>query len=217
MLSKIKMRRNQKGFTLIELMIVIAIIGILAAIAIPQFAKYRERSFNTSTLSDLRSTAGELEGYYAEWRAYPTTTAGAVAGFAATQANAAAPHEVTFPGNGVGAATFPALVVPLGPDVRMVGRSRGPIVAAGITTNLATYAIANANTKGTLIYSTNSRLQPLYFQRTKAAGNPIAALADDVIVLDTLELAGAAHTDATRTAAARALYTADVWLGSDVQ
>jgi prepilin-type N-terminal cleavage/methylation domain-containing protein len=71
MLSKIKMRRNQKGFTLIELMIVIAIIGILAAIAIPQFASYRQRSFNASALSDTRNVRTDLEAYYAEWFAYP--------------------------------------------------------------------------------------------------------------------------------------------------
>ena len=61
----------QKGFTLIELMIVIAIIGILAAIAIPQFAKYRARSFNTQALGDVRTVKMEVNGYYAEWDAYP--------------------------------------------------------------------------------------------------------------------------------------------------
>ena len=47
MLKRLR-RKNEKGFTLIELMIVIAIIGILAAIAIPQFATYRVRANNTA-------------------------------------------------------------------------------------------------------------------------------------------------------------------------
>lgn len=67
----LKKHTNQKGFTLIELMIVIAIIGILAAIAIPQFSSYRAKSFNTANVSDLRNAKTSLEAYYAENQEYP--------------------------------------------------------------------------------------------------------------------------------------------------
>ena len=66
MLKAFRRKEGQKGFTLIELMIVIAIIGILAAIAIPQFVSYRQKGYNTEAKAELKSFYTACQAYFAE-------------------------------------------------------------------------------------------------------------------------------------------------------
>jgi len=64
------LRRNQRGFTLVELMIVVIIVGILAAVAIPMYQGATERAKASEAVAALGTIRGALRVYYAEHGTY---------------------------------------------------------------------------------------------------------------------------------------------------
>jgi len=65
--------RKKKGFTLIELIVVIAILGILAAVLIPRFGGFTEKARKTQALTDAKQIATAIDSFYAENDSWPTS------------------------------------------------------------------------------------------------------------------------------------------------
>jgi prepilin-type N-terminal cleavage/methylation domain-containing protein len=70
------MDENDKGFTLVELLVVMIIIGILAAIAIPVFMNQRAKARDTSTKADVSTLGKEIATYYVDGTKELAVTAG---------------------------------------------------------------------------------------------------------------------------------------------
>lgn len=75
MLQKIrKSLKNSKGFTLIELMVVVIILGILATIAIPRFMNKKDEAEAAKNAADIKIIQNAVDLYYFDKDVYPTTT-----------------------------------------------------------------------------------------------------------------------------------------------
>lgn len=72
------MNIKNKGFTLIELMMAVAIVAILAALAMPAYTSYVQRSARAAVQADLMAAAGRMERVKAQNFTYGGTTAGAL-------------------------------------------------------------------------------------------------------------------------------------------
>ena len=98
------MKINRKGFTLVEIMIVVAIIGILAAIAIPNFLKSRTESQKNACIANMKQLYGASE----QWKLAGNATAATVADLIGANGYIKAASEPLCPADKAAKYTFEA-------------------------------------------------------------------------------------------------------------
>lgn len=68
------LQKDQRGFTIVELLIVIVVIGILAALVITTFTGIQQKARNTERTTDIKALHGQVEAFYAQKGYYPSLT-----------------------------------------------------------------------------------------------------------------------------------------------
>jgi len=154
---------------------VVAIIAILAAIAIPQFAQYRMRGFNASSLSDLRNGRTTQEALFSDWQRYGRTDT-------ANNGTAAAGVMLTGPTNPVTNATQFTLTDAVGtPRNLLTAVGNNITLMANVDAGYQSYTIACKHNSGDTAYAADSDSTANFRQQNAAwVGQNIGAAAPPV-------------------------------------
>ncbi len=127
-------KTQQEGFTLIEILIAVAIIGVLASIALPAYKDYVENAKVAKAVSDIATIAVKVEAYWQDERAYPSNLAAiGVIGITDPWEHQYQYLDLTAPSS-TGQARKDKNLVPLNSDFDLYskgkdGLSRGPLIA----------------------------------------------------------------------------------------